>query len=115
MILDLPHHFGTTMCCNGRGLNGPVALDEAKDNHFTGCTPASFALSMPTERGFVAFDGTGKRFTELFFVSAASTDETVKSFLGRAARIITKSLTIDRNTKGKKFNKATLGRFRKTT
>jgi hypothetical protein len=70
MILDLPHHFGTTMCGNGRGLNGPVALDEAKDNHFTGCTPASFALAMPTERGFIAFNGTGKRFAKLFFVSA---------------------------------------------
>jgi hypothetical protein len=92
------------MCCNGRGLDYPIALDEAKDDNFTGGTPASFALPMPTECGFVAFDGTGKGFTELFFVSAASTDETVKSFLGRAARIVTKSLTIDRNTKGKKFN-----------
>ena len=74
----------------------------AKHNHFAGRAPAAFAPPMPTECGFVAFDGTGKHFTRLLFVSAAGTDETEKSFLGRTTNIVTKSLTINRNVKSKK-------------
>ena len=115
MLLDLSHHLGTTVCGNGFRLHCPVALDEAEDNHFASSAPAALALAMPTECGLVAFDGSDKGFTQLLFVSAAGADLTIKSFLGRATGIVTKSLSINRNAKGKKFNEAALGRFRKTT
>jgi len=114
MLLDLPHHLGTTVCGNGGRLDRSVALDEAEDDHFTGCAPTAFALAMPTEGGFVAFDGPGKRFTKLLFVCAASPNQSIESFLGGTAGIVTETLPVNGYAKGKKFNQATFGRFRKT-
>lgn len=114
MLLDLPHHLGTTVCGNGSRLDRSVALNEAEDDHFTGCAPTAFALAMPAKGGFVAFDVPGKRFTKLLFVGAAGTDQSIESFLGRTAGIVTETLPVNGHAKGKKFNEATFGRFRKT-
>ena len=115
MLLDLPHDLCTTMCSNGGRLHRTVALNETEDQHFAGGSPPAFPLAMPAKGGFVAFDGSGKGFTQLLFVSAAGADQTIKSFFGRAADIVTKPLATNRDAKSKTFNKATFGRVRKTT
>jgi hypothetical protein len=109
VFLDLLHDLGSTVCGDGCSFHRPVALDKAKDDDLAGGAPAALALAVSAECGFIAFDGSGKHLAELLFVSAAGPDQTVKSLFGRAAGIVAKALSKDRHTKGKQFDKATLG------
>jgi hypothetical protein len=110
-----PEQLFLTASLDRKGPDQAVTLQQAKDDDFTGSTPTSFTLPVPTKHGLVTFDGPLKRFSAMFFKVATSTDQTIKPFNGWSRSHASKSHPVNGNSQGKKFDQSSLGPVGKAT
>lgn len=86
-----------------------VSLQNTEHDDFTGCTPATFARSVASKQGFIAFYRSSKSFPAFFVKRQRCPYQTKKSLYRRNGNLQPKSHPINWHTQNKQFQQPLFG------
>ena len=87
--------------CYRKQLDYTIALEDAKDNDFTGSSPAGFPRPIAAKHCLIAFNEAVERFPELLFICHDGTNGSEESLSSRPAGDFVKAQAVAGNAKDK--------------
>lgn len=97
--------FSSRPSLHRKCLDQTVPLQNTENNNFTCSSPTTFPFSVATKGRFVAFNGSFKRHSTMFFIGTAGPDQPEEAFNCRSRSNTPETHPVNRNPQGKKLNK----------